>query len=1036
MFATSYVPPVFDADLTDPFSALNTSETACEHDFDRVFHADRFGSSHGSVVEPSEPNRGCATRNFRGAESTTGTGRIAWGALSPPESPDPATVGHNGWQGTALKSSCETGKVLPPDVASGNISIGLPQQSCGDEQHKFVGGNDILDSEHVGVLQEIPPLPAPAKRCADADTATTSEAALPTRPPAYNRSASSGSLGANESHHSIGSGSAGTAARKTCTTQVYGGKVALFSTVVDTTPQRHVRMDELCARGPRAASSTRQHQQQSSRPASDFRQSEAWQKAYALRQRSRQPSQKRDQDERPGLRSSSKLRGQRGQRHQQSVGREAAKPTAVDRRGEVAREGYAETVLQSCALARKASRVGLFEQSSSSAADAASAAAASAADPSSSAADTASVLEQQSADARAACALDLPVAPPLPACSVGTEIESSSTACAPNPENVMARTSVQESSVPARSPDVVIGASGSSAASNTPASSAWPATYDAFFTDLGPAGRSGVCSGTVGKSLPEESPLHSSSEIHVLNQAPTYRTSQAGTMDGNGSESSPLDNGEHHVRFVANELTNGGAEQFGPSPSASLDGFSGLPMVAHRGSNGSNAFAVPTEASEERQSLPHACPSGFAPGFAHTSSSAFCTTSAVGQGGRSSHGNHAQRPNGALPVGSSVQTVESSQDTCSSRSWNFGERQTCSQPPQPNEVPLREMQRLLGETWRCRLSRDGATSGDPRCDAGSLSAAASAAPRDGLTSLSTRCVAQTQQYPPPIEFSHETNRRQPPPICSDLLEVRAQVESSYCASQHLPYRGQGGGLQMQSGSGSTAYPHEERCHLSCSESAYPDSGRSSSSSSNNYVFLGRLVTTLPGDDVASRPQSFISSPQAVVECNFWQLRSAAASRVGSLPPSSCLAPIATAPPPAQKPRGCCEQYRVSPPVDGRLDVGHDDSRCSYPDSLSGSPAGSPAGSPGPPSPVGYCNGYRGGYPDSPQLPDSVIFGRAGPGSNTKAPARLSTAGSVRQFEASSADSRSHTVQASRLDQSFWGVACEDDEDLPPWPHEM
>jgi len=56
----------------------------------------------------------------------------------------------------------------------------------------------------------------------------------------------------------------------------------------------------------------------------------------------------------------------------------------------------------------------------------------------------------------------------------------------------------------------------------------------------------------------------------------------------------------------------------------------------------------------------------------------------------------------------------------------------------------------------------------------------------------------------------------------------------------------------------------------------PDGANHSPPSSPEYIFLGRLVATLPEEDAkvstAAMNLPGPSPPEAVVECNFWQLR--------------------------------------------------------------------------------------------------------------------------------------------------------------------
>jgi hypothetical protein len=155
-------------------------------------------------------------------------------------------------------------------------------------------------------------------------------------------------------------------------------------------------------------------------------------------------------------------------------------------------------------------------------------------------------------------------------------------------------------------------------------------------------------------------------------------------------------------------------------------------------------------------------------------------------------------------------------------------------PPAP-EYPLREMQRLLGETWRYQQ----------------LSTAATASAGTGRRS--------------PLRFSTGSDIAScpPPPICSDLLEV--------CTASG------------PSGDGEKPAAQE----------------------SPEYVFLGRLVATLPDEKVADSNQvACPSRPQAVVECNFWQLRDA----LGGVVPNS-VPPELSASAPAHDPLATVQSLR-------------------------------------------------------------------------------------------------------------------------------
>lgn len=135
----------------------------------------------------------------------------------------------------------------------------------------------------------------------------------------------------------------------------------------------------------------------------------------------------------------------------------------------------------------------------------------------------------------------------------------------------------------------------------------------------------------------------------------------------------------------------------------------------------------------------------------------------------------------------------------------------CNRASLGRDSQLQQMQRLLGETWRQQQ-------------------------------LSTVAAVPTSSSSA-IRFSRgdDAQRSHPPPICSDFLEVRA------APTENAPV------------------PHESRELVS-----------------SPYVFLGRLVATLPGDAPSLQPDDVHRAnngegpnpPQAVVECNFWQLREA------------------------------------------------------------------------------------------------------------------------------------------------------------------
>eukprot|EP00440_Ansanella_granifera_P052286 gb/GFBE01056691.1/.p1 GENE.gb/GFBE01056691.1/~~gb/GFBE01056691.1/.p1 ORF type:complete len:375 (+),score=56.73 gb/GFBE01056691.1/:1-1125(+) len=90
------------------------------------------------------------------------------------------------------------------------------------------------------------------------------------------------------------------------TPTLYGGKVRLFSSIHDTTPNRHVQMDDLVDRG-RSSSNPcpKVRSRPEPRPAPDFRQTQDWQRAHESRQRRGQQLHRQQQQrlqERPALR--------------------------------------------------------------------------------------------------------------------------------------------------------------------------------------------------------------------------------------------------------------------------------------------------------------------------------------------------------------------------------------------------------------------------------------------------------------------------------------------------------------------------------------------------------------------------------------------------------------------------------------------------------------------------------------------------------------------------------------------------------------
>lgn len=194
-------------------------------------------------------------------------------------------------------------------------------------------------------------------------------------------------------------------------------------------------------------------------------------------------------------------------------------------------------------------------------------------------------------------------------------------------------------------------------------------------------------------------------------------------------------------------------------------------------------------------------------------------------------------------------------------------------PPPTHEVPLREMQRLLGETWkyhqRGELASMFGTWLEPQ-------------PQPG-------CSVAVRPAGPP---SPRGTPREPPPICSDLLEVREPFVSPPSKRPATPQLGEEAPGSPAIGEGFS---------------------RDLQSSSPGYVFLGRLVATLPEDEVrASGGHGGPCPPQAVVECNFWQLRGL--GRAGVAPsaggPSAAAAPAAELAAPAAAPPRAAE---VAPP---------------------------------------------------------------------------------------------------------------------------
>lgn len=191
-------------------------------------------------------------------------------------------------------------------------------------------------------------------------------------------------------------------------------------------------------------------------------------------------------------------------------------------------------------------------------------------------------------------------------------------------------------------------------------------------------------------------------------------------------------------------------------------------------------------------------------------------------------------------------------------------RPSLPKPLPPQEHPLQAMQRLLGETWKYQQ----------------LGAAATA----------SHVSAPSRPPSSPLHFRADTPRRPLPPICSDLVE--------FCAFAGV------------AGAGAEQAPAED---------------------SPEYVFLGRLVATLPAPSASSEepPEASAASqgaagpsqPQAVVECNFWQLRDALADIQVPIPTpglSYASAAAALAPATEQPPvRGASLPWE-QPPARGAL----------------------------------------------------------------------------------------------------------------------
>lgn len=228
-------------------------------------------------------------------------------------------------------------------------------------------------------------------------------------------------------------------------------------------------------------------------------------------------------------------------------------------------------------------------------------------------------------------------------------------------------------------------------------------------------------------------------------------------------------------------------------------------------------------------------------------------------------------------------------------------RAWCDRPPSPNDVPmirppsthdvpLKEMQRLLGETWRYQ-------------QLGDLAVAASAASAMAASEPGSMSAAPA---PPlsPVSFSHSDRSCAPPPICSDLVEVRAMQGEGKDSLTEATWSCAGSSSGISAAS--TARP------TSCASTAStPDTSKLTSP---EYVFLGRLVATLPGEEAGARtPCQGPSTPQAVVECNFWQLREAlgmsprTAAYTGT-PTSEVRPPVSCGPPTTPSPL-----LGVSPP---------------------------------------------------------------------------------------------------------------------------
>jgi len=191
-------------------------------------------------------------------------------------------------------------------------------------------------------------------------------------------------------------------------------------------------------------------------------------------------------------------------------------------------------------------------------------------------------------------------------------------------------------------------------------------------------------------------------------------------------------------------------------------------------------------------------------------------------------------------------------------------------PPPTHEVPLRQMQQLLGETWRYQQLSGG-------FDSLALEGGIAAQSAAGVEAQGGAALVASNHVPP-VRFSRGGDQLcEPPPICSDLVEVRAMQglgSAGLCDSQGeakqgayepqgCDHRDVGGGHPPSSHASSGSAP-------SGTPAAVPASvERGSPPSSPEYLFLGRLVATLPADEAHMLGPS---PPQAVVECNFWQRR--------------------------------------------------------------------------------------------------------------------------------------------------------------------